>query len=578
MNEHDFMKNMVRNRIVNDDRIKRGAKIGAEETKRRLRRALIPALTAVGSIAVLIGVTMSIPSARAEVLSWFQPKTPGEYIAADPEDRDPIPELEAMIVTPAPTEAAVSVTAPASEETNVPSETPAPTKAPEPTDMPSEIGSEPNEELWDEIRENFSAHIGETIFDGHTLYMTVDLDGVCGLLAYESDNLRSYPAGTPHLFWLYEKIAPEYVKYFYEESANLTRYYSGAMELWMAPDCFVQLILDEEEQIMLSGWVSFVERPIDRAFSQELKKEFGYHETYTEEAAAEIRARLLEHFRQNGARAIMTLYLEDGLATPVGPKSSGKHVYDYLDENGYMEAKAVFRVILDHGTNENTEVKFQTEIGTVGMKMTAFKNLSKRKITTKDDPVEFSGETVFYEHVWDDAYRNWALINRQIDLNGASISLKDTGGYLDILGIHELKLSLTMPDDWSVETKWAFARTLRFEVTIDSDLSVGTYSAYVWPESDGTFTLTFPEISDIPFNRFKTIESIRLTPMYDCCTTVSVCEREQVGAELPRTVLYTVPMGPNDSFRSETAGEGTVVEWDFETVQHPEWAITLTVN
>ena len=97
MNEQEAYREAVRDQIVNNDRILMQAAKPKQKPQVAWRRVLIPIMTA---LVVALGLTMAIPSARAEVLRWFAPKNAGEYIASDPEEREPIEELEHMIAKP----------------------------------------------------------------------------------------------------------------------------------------------------------------------------------------------------------------------------------------------------------------------------------------------------------------------------------------------------------------------------------------------------------------------------------------------------------------------------------------------
>ena len=96
MNEHDFFKQMIHDRAVDDALVKAKAKQKTHSTFAWKKAATIAAAAA----AVLIGTVFLIPSARAEVLSWFGATRPEEYLMTDPEERTPVDALNILIVPP----------------------------------------------------------------------------------------------------------------------------------------------------------------------------------------------------------------------------------------------------------------------------------------------------------------------------------------------------------------------------------------------------------------------------------------------------------------------------------------------
>ena len=96
MNEHDFFKQMIHDRAVNDAVVKAKAKM---QTKRTVAWRK-PLAIAAAAFAVIVGTVFLIPSARAEVLSWFGVSRPQDYLTANPDEREKIPEIDALISSP----------------------------------------------------------------------------------------------------------------------------------------------------------------------------------------------------------------------------------------------------------------------------------------------------------------------------------------------------------------------------------------------------------------------------------------------------------------------------------------------
>lgn len=88
---------MIEEHVVDDARIKAKACAPVPHRGFEWRRA---AAIAGLSAAVLIATVFAIPSARAEVLSWFGVSTPGDYLTTGSDDRAEIPEIDALIASP----------------------------------------------------------------------------------------------------------------------------------------------------------------------------------------------------------------------------------------------------------------------------------------------------------------------------------------------------------------------------------------------------------------------------------------------------------------------------------------------
>ena len=153
MNEKEFFKQMIYDRAVNDAVVKAKAKQKTHSTFAWKKAATIAAAAA----AVLIGTVFLIPSARAEVLSWFGVSTPQDYLTTNPDDRPDVPEIDALIASPAATDEVVTIPI-------------------DRTDSDA-VMSEDARKLSDFLYEN--CDIGEAI------YQTIRMNGLSGLYLLE---------------------------------------------------------------------------------------------------------------------------------------------------------------------------------------------------------------------------------------------------------------------------------------------------------------------------------------------------------------------------------------------------------
>lgn len=538
MNEKDLFEHIVRNQILDDDKIKRGAKKEAPNKKRDvLARVLTPVLTAIASLVLIATITMMIPQARAEVIRWFSPATAGDYLSADPADREPVPELDAMI------------TAKDLNHTEI------------------KVNYCADEPYWREIGENFSATLGETVYDGNAIYISVDFDGLSGYAMYENEWGADIAPGEPMPTLLSEKVPPENVHMFFDDNADVSAYLSVAREQWNGPDNFLLLTLADGEQ--LSGWMELARRPVDNAFQKAYLDEFGYPEHFTEESAKALRERGWEHVKTNGMRAVANIHIADPSEYRFRP-DNGKTLADYIDADGYLTLHVNYQASIDHG--EETETKLDVDLGTVRVDMKTYKDVKRRYIEMPPEPIALSGEAVFCGNTFD-AENRFSVTNYTANLDGVTLRVTSPG-VVDIFGVRDLKILVSMPDEWSEEMKYAFARNLSFDTVIDGDLLVD-FGGTAERTDSGNYVLDL-RISDvIPYNRIHRMQTITLTPALDFITGAHIYKVLPDGSQ---ELIKTVPIAPNGSFFESSVERGTPVNYSGDRVAYPEFAITLHVS
>lgn len=537
MNEQELFKTIIRNQIIDDDLVKRSAKAEAPKRKNTFARILTPVLTAAASLAVLFTVTMMIPSARAEVLSWLDPTGARDYVSADPGEREPVSELDAMITGAEQNRTEIQV---------------------------NYVADEP---YWREIGESFSATLGETIFDGRDIYLTIDFNGLSGYPVFENEWCPSLPAGALPPTLLAEKLDPEMVKLSRDDFADVSLYLNGVLEQWNGPDNF--LILTFEDGTELYGWMEQVSRPVDESFRQAFHDRYGFHESYDEETALAWRDMCWAHCKENGARAVANFDIPNGEAERFYP-DNGKTLADYIDENGYITLHARYQVSIDHG--EETETKLDVDLGTVKVDMTAYKDMKKRYIEMPQDAVTLSGEATFGVITFNEQYRARAA-NYSGNLDGVTLRVI-APGVVDLFGVHDIEILVTMPDDWSEEMKYAFARNLAFDVLVDDDLIVN-FGGSIKCNDNGSYTLNLSIVDTIPIKRINSMQTITLTP------SIQWFLEAKISRFLPDGTLETVkivPIEPDGFFDEATLEPGTPVGYGGNNRDFPEYAIVLKVN
>lgn len=537
MNEQEAYQTIVKHLIADDDAIKHSVRMDAPQKRTAFDRVLTPVLTVLCSLLLVCGVVMTIPSARAEVLSWFAPSSAREYLAADPEVREPVPALDAMIT--------------ASDRNH--------------TEIKMNYCAD--EPYWREIGENFSATLGEIVYDGTAIYLSIDFDGLSGYAMFENERGADIQPGEPLPCLLAEKVAPEMVHMFRDDDADVSAYLSGAREQWNGPDNFLLLTLEDGKQ--LSGWMELAGRPVDYAFQQAYFDEFGYPEHYTEEAAKALCERGWNHVKTNGIRAVADVHVADPASFRFLP-DNGKTLADYIDTDGYLTLHVNYQASIDHG--EETEVKLDVDLGTVKVDMRTYQDVKKRHIEMPQEPVAFSGDAVFNGTAFD-SEQYFCVTNYSANLDGVTLRVTSPG-VVDIFGIHDLKILVSMPDDWSDGMKDAFVHNLSFDTVIDGNLIVN-FGSTAERNDSGTYTLNLTIADTIPFALIHSMQSITLTPHLDYISEAKIYKVLPNGEQ---QLSETVPIARDGSFDERTLNRGTPVVYSGDGVSFPECAITLKVD
>jgi hypothetical protein len=437
MNEQEAYKTVVRNSIVDDDQVKRYARTAAPERKPALR-VLKPIGIALAALLIVFGVTMAIPEARAEVFSWFDPANPREYLALNPEDRDSVSEMDAMITEPEKNRTEIKV---------------------------NYCADEP---YWREIGENFSATLGETIYDGNVIYLSIDFDGLSGYPLFESAWCPSLPADALLPTYLAEETAPGQ---------------------WSEPS--PDLYFEAENGVQIPAWIEAIHRPAEETFRQAFYERYGFFRSFDEETASAWREDAWEHCKANGVRAVAEGYTESIILEEDLP----------IDKNGNLTLDVHYSLWINR--SGGSIEKLNVDLGTITVNMTAYKDLdlNERSIEATQDTIELFGDAVWFD---------WADERYAANLDGVTMRVV-TPGTIDFKGIHDVELLVQMPDDWSEEQKEAFLESLLLDVTVDDDFKINYGGG--WFPGDGSYLYVIEFEGCIPFNRIGTVQRITLTPI-----------------------------------------------------------------
>lgn len=528
MNEKEYFKKMIHDCAANDALVKAKAKLQTKRTAAWRK----PLAIAAASLAVLVGTVFLIPSARAEVFSWFHIDTKDQYLAADPAERTPIPELDAIIATPAP-----------SQRLSV---------------------SYADEPYWREIGEQFSARITAAFFDGERLYISFDFDGVSGYPIAEQDFGYTAKAGSPVRLLLGSRIDPAHVGAYLEDSVSTAPYENGEVEMWEGPQN--RLILTTEDGSQFYGWLSQTYRRTDTAFMDSLHKQFGSDlSRLSAEQMESYQQQMWDHYRENGLCALFYLFpANEFIPGHSNLPTDKKTIFDYTDENGKLRFHVRYQSRSDVGADAPV-TKLDVDFGTVEVDMQAYRETEKRALLAETEGIALSGEAVFYGVHTEE---NGRIVKKNYiaDLDGTFIRIVDAG-WINALGVRDLRLQLTLPAHWSTEQREMFLQSFSLSVSLNHESPIFYHPVYS-PNDDGSYTLELKDIENIPFSQIPGASEIYLLPSLTVMTDVDVYRILPDGSERRDPSVFLDPR----------AGHVGVSNNTHRIVYYPEWAITLKVQ
>ena len=475
MNEHDFYKQMIHDRAVNDAMIKARIKTQAGGSFAWKRVAAIAAF----SLAVLVGTAFAIPSARAEILSWFRVSTPQDYLATDKEARAEIPELNSLIASPEPGNGF----------------------APIPIDRTDSkaINSEGALKVSEFFYQNCDIQLGDAMFDGQYFYQTVHMKGLAGLYLLE-DNTGGWQTGVqvdPYAVWgLYENGPDE-------------EYLTGKWTLYERP--FGRLIYELRDGKRMGGTFDLgtaIEPYLMTLFEKGL-----IGEDSPENAQEQIDAMNREYLEQNGLNAVASIWAPEEI-----------DLADYADEDGNLTVKVFYEVEVceeDRGDGSFVPVTelFKARLGTITVNIGAYQKLESSQVETSGTDVVWGVETVSLSRVdidfgkSDDGYADdrISFSKQRVSTEGLSMRVEDVK--MDALGIRDLMIRVCVPESWTKEEREAFAASLEFKVLINGergDWYLNSHNCSV--QEDGSILYGAMALDEVPYDMLKSIREIAFVP------------------------------------------------------------------
>ena len=532
MNEQDAYKTVIKNQIVNDDLIKRTARIAAPERTPALR-ILKPVGIALAALLVVFGVTMAIPSARAEVFSWFTPTSTQEYFTQDPAEREPNEQLDTMIV-PA-----------------------------EQSDTHPEIHETADDDIFQKIAKALeTVELGDTMYDGESLYIRMRMNGIAALPSVEmmtSGNLTK------------TVIPPELTPGYFEDNRTPEEFLSGEVPLWIEAEMATTFTFADGTTIE-GGWAEVDDADI-RPLVDSLRKDDLDHGTYsTPEQMATVNERELAYLESRTVNVTSQAYMAGVMILPDGSFSS---MYDEFrkraDENGRVTITVGLKVVQDSGDGPFTPA-IDATLGEVTVDLEAYQSLKKTALRPGEAEAVFAPEqTYFTSYDWksdENGVPYVEFMNTAIDLDGMKLKPLD-GAYIDARGIQNLRIAVTPPKGWSRQMlEQLTTMFLSFEVRINGQKLGYTNNEFCEVRENGAVTITIGWISGVPLDMLGDVENITLIPYLSylrCRRVLGENDETLTDIELEPDVPYIDNRESNESFIGETT-------------EYPQYAITFTVD
>ncbi|MBQ6235123.1 MAG: hypothetical protein IJK54_04335 [Clostridia bacterium] len=573
MNEHDFFKQMIHDRAVNDAAVKAKAKM---QTKRTVswRR---PLAIAAAALAVIVGTVFLIPSARAEVMRWLTATRPEEYLTADPEECVPVEALEILIVPPA-TEAPkdpAKPTVPGSNEAVIPITDETPKVTPIGSVTNNRIITVCDEPIWQQIAEDFSMKLGETMFDGHDLYLAITMKGLTAL-----PEIESQIGGNATQVRIGKKDLAEY----FEGGRVPEAYKNGTVSLYEPMEGRFFLRLNDGTEISF-GLLSSIIFPEEHPF-----RKYANRNMLTDDDRAEISREAIEWLSGRELKGVIQkrnidqdrdYFFRNG---DFHDLIEVDNVLDDLlarsDENGILTGTV--RYIIGTDITGTYEVKLEAELGTASFDLKAYRNIGTHSAESTNGAVAWGAETVLISKVGfdfngtdDDADDRISLYKQRVSMDGVTMTVEMDEAEISALGVRDINIRIDVPESWTQDDREALAASLTFEVLLNGesgDWFVSPYGCAL--QNDGSVLFKCIKLLKVPYDKLTSIRTISFVPVIRSVKAVDMQTQDDSGRHHESIGILDTEYGKTTwSPYGVTGWNGT-----FDRIEYPQYAITLNVN
>ncbi|MBR4906234.1 MAG: hypothetical protein IKZ44_05200 [Clostridia bacterium] len=569
MKETEFYQTMIQRYTVDDETVERKACAPVKSRSFAWRRATA---VAAATFAVIVGTVFLIPSARAEVMRWFSATRPEEYLTADPEERVPVEALDEIILVPA--SAAPSAAAePSSTVVPIADKTSKPAPVGSVTD--NRILTVCDEPIWQQIVKDFSMELGESVFDGHDLYLTITMKGLTAL-----PEIESQIGGNATQVRIGEKDLAQY----FEGGRVPEAYKTGTVSLYEPMEGRFFLCMDDGTEIPF-GLLSSIIFPEEHPF-----RKYANRNMLTDDDRAEISREAIEWLSGRELKGVIRkrnidqerdYFFRNG---DFHDLVEVDNVLDYLlarsDENGILTGTV--RYVVGTDLSGKYEIKLEAELGTASFDLKAYRSIAKQSTEALDGTVAWGAESVLIGKVGadhngtdDDSDDRISLYKQLVSMEGVMMTAETEQAEISALGVRDINIRIDMPESWTQDDREALAASLTFEVLLNGESGDWLVSPYGCAlQDDGSVLYTCKELVKVPYDALQSLRSITFVPVIRSVKTVDMQTQDENGmhhesAGILETVLGETAWSPLGISAWNTAAERT----DF-----PQYAITLSVR
>ena len=528
-NTFEQLLSFAENELMKKESIRRAVLLAAPQKEKKpiaWTRILLP----IAACLVLIcGTVLAIPSARAEVLSWFGVTRPADYLTTDPSERPDVPELDSLIASPDANEDVVTIPI-------------------DRTDSEA-VNSEGALKVSAFLHENCDVELGEAMFDGEHLYQTIRLNGLSGLYLLEhwtGSRTMAVPVD-PYAVWgLYEN-GPE------EE------YLSGEKTLYEMPESWIQYEMPDGTRFGgMLDLTSSIDGHLDHL------DELGLLvENQTEEQQQAVDAENRAYLEKNGLMAAATIFPEN--------------YEQYLDADGNLTAKVYYVVkVIEEDRGDGSYVPdtelYNALLSTITVNMKAYQNIEASRVDSTDKVV-WGAETASIHKIdidFDETNDKLSFIKHRVSMEGVTMTVETENTVVDALGIRNISVRIRTPESWTTSEREALAYSLSFKILLNGE-SGDWYaqSRNCSVQEDGSILWLAGSIDGVPYDLLKTVKSITFVP---ALTSVESIVLRHSDSE-PDEVL-------DPAYGELVWSKPHLYGWDNKKAyaEFPQYAITLHVN
>ena len=511
MTEREFFNACVWDHIVDSEKIING--VGFTQTKRRKGVSRVMVVMAACFLCVLITVAC-IPKARAEVLSWFgYYTTPGEYLGEDPETREQVKPVEALISKVEPSSGAFV--------TN-----------------PGETGR-----ISALLAERLSCSPLETLYDGDSIYISMKLGGGFGvwlLENYTGGSAASIAIPQDQLSGFFDHDVPE------EYLSGREVYYSHTVG---------QLIFTLPDGDTISGKIQIANSEVYAELFEQISRE-------PQRADELISAYLAEH----DVTAFAALKAE--------PKELLARADESGNLEGKIAL--LLQIEVDGAKTAPPVTVLEADIGSVAVNISTYQTFSE-KAMQKSESAEWTGEAIITDYddseVGESTYGYVTFTNHKLNLDG--LKMKALSVEVDATGIKNLQVEVTFPERWTDQDIHGFSGTygIHFQLLIDGEKGDWTVNGVLRSlETLDVHTRVWHcrAANLVPLGLLPQIKELTLVPVLAYRTAYYELLPDQAGERVIRGEV--TPFELDQPFRIWNEFYGG---FDTHVVEYPQYALTF---